>query len=112
MPAPDKAPDVVSHAREPLFVGEDRREDTLYAGQPEEPRDSTGVICMVVREDDRIQPAHPLACQCRSKRVGVRTNIHQHRMPAVPDQDGISLTYIEHHERSPRRTRKPCCGKE
>jgi hypothetical protein len=111
-PTPDKALDVASNPRECLFVGDDRREDTFYPGQPDEPRDSTGVIRMVVREDDRIQVAHPLARQCRSQHVGVRTNIHQDRMPAVPDQNGISLTYVEHHERCSSRTRKPYCGKE
>jgi len=109
VPACGKAIDVAHYPRKRLFVGYDRCEDTPYPGEPDDPGDSTGVIRVVVRKDERIQPAYPLARQGRSQRVRVRTGVYQHRVATVPDEDGVTLTHVEHNERCIPGVRESCC---
>ena len=61
VPGPGKPLDVAPSSRERLFVGHDGCEYPSYPGEPDDPRDSGGVVRMVVREDERVQPAHSLA---------------------------------------------------
>lgn len=104
----------VGHAGEPhnvlpnrcerLRVVHDRSVDAFDPRDPDDSRDTAGMVGMVVREHDTIELAHPRPSERGSQHLGVGTGIHQQRVSAVPHENRIALPDVEHHERcSPSR---------
>ena len=53
------------------------------------------VIIVGVRDDKGIKTSDMMPCQCLTEQGVLIARIHQHRMPAAADQDGIALPDIE-----------------
>ena len=52
------------------------------------------MIGMIVRQNERIEPAYPFAREGRSQGLRIGTGIDEHRMRAIPHEHGITLTHV------------------
>lgn len=70
--------------------------------RPRQPRESTRVVIVRVRQYDAVESAYAESAESGAKIPGARPGIDEHRRAPVAVQDGVTLTDVENRERRPR----------
>ncbi|MBW6468900.1 MAG: hypothetical protein K0B85_07050 [Coriobacteriia bacterium] len=94
----EQALHVAAHRCERLVIVCDRHEHTLYPRKPDEAGDSSGVVRVVVGQDERIESPNALARKRDAERIRVPTGVHEDRSTALTDKGRVTLADVEHRQ--------------